>query len=654
MSSDSLQYAASLEQEDVFSTDEWKNLFHEIDVDQAIKDFENDVDRAMEDHKQAVEQANKYKKAFDEANKYNKNDVDRAHVYFEYKSSGSESENSDLAELPSSHNAFGTSVLSAGFFTPSSAQTRNVSRALHSTRSVTSSLGIGRSFATARSSLASYATASNSSGKRLLGLTLPTEEVSLGKMTTLRVSPSVTARQELGDLVDAIEKRLLRRTDAVLLLGRLQEDTHLMKGYILVELNGFLGLGVRVTSLDPCIQGITAALESWNDDEYDIAFSNIRLDISVEIYMYALKTHHLKHLVPNGIFTDGQMSNSEWILHLHSRGILPDEAHALDWSGRGQHTEYLPGEESLIPLAEGKVLGHSVSAIIQNVQCRRIQLARKTIRCNKKLTKEMAITEVEHLQRAQHRHVVRLVGTYTFKRSLAILLYPAAKWNLDEFLDELSDQFPLPVQFDLALRTFFGCLTNGMLFIHELSIKHMDIKPKNILVHVVQGLHQVFIADFGIARAYASAEESNTDSPTSFTPIYAAPEVATQGSRDLSADIFSLGCVFLEILAVLSSSETLNLRVCLIELRKGGSYQAHLEAVLKWYDQHMGAFEDVFRDKWGRRPDRMTSEQVLPFRNMLAVNRHKRPYVHRLWSFFRHFSCGSCEDGPEPFVAADK
>lgn len=605
MRPESLQYATSPEHGDVFSTGDGKISVHESDGDRANEDFE-------------------------------------------IESSDSESDSSDLAELPSSHNVFGTSVPSARFFTRN-AQPNNASYTLNSMRSAISSFGTRQSFATAQSSLASYVTASNSPRRRWVGLTQPTDEISLGKITTLRVSPPVT--QELSDLVDAIEKRLLRRTDAVLILGRSQDDTQLLKLHILAELEGLLGLGVRVKSLDPCIQSITATLESWNDD---IDVSNMRLDISVEVYMYALNKHHLKHLVPNGIFTDGQMSNSQWILHLHSRGILPDEAHALDWSGRGQHTEYLPGEETLIPLSEGKFLGCSGSAIVQNVQCRRIQLARKTIRCNKKFTKEMAITEVEHLQSAQHRHVVRLVGTYTFKRSLAILLYPAAKWNLDEFLDELSDQLPLPVQFADALRTFFGCLTNGMSFIHDLSIKHMDIKPKNILVHVVRGRHQAFIADFGIARAYASAEQSNTGSLTSFTPIYAAPEVAAQGERDLSADIFSLGCVFLEILAVLSSSETLNLRVCLAELREGGSYQERLEAVLNWYNQHTGSFVDVICHGLPRNFHPKVEERLLPFRDMLAVNRHERPSANHLSYTLRYLSCGSCEDGPVPFVAADK
>jgi hypothetical protein len=610
MSSVSLQYAASSEQGDVFSTDEGKNLFHESDVDRANEDFENE-------------------------------------------SSDSESDNSDLAELPSSHNVFGTSIPSAGFFTPSSAQTHNASYTLNSMRSAIFSFGTRQSFATARSSLASYVTASNSPRRGWVGLTPPTDQVSLGRITTLRFSSHVIARQELRHLVDAIEERLLRRT--IFPFGRPQEDIFLRKGCILSTLSSCLLQESPVTSLEPTIEGVTNDIKNL---VCGLSADVIKLDVAVEVYKFALDTGYLKHLVPSGMFADGHMSTSEWLMHLHSRGILPNEAQALDWSGRGQHAEYSPVEESLIPLVEGKVLGYSLLAVVQRVRCRRIQLARKTIQCNRKFTKEMAITEVEHLQRAQHRHVVRVVGTYTLRKSLAILLYPAAKWNLDEFLDELSDQRPPSFQFAHALQAFFGCLTNGMLFIHNCSIKHMDIKPKNILVHVVRGHYQVFIADFGIARAYASAEESNTDSPTSFTPIYAAPEVAAQSLRGFPADIFSLGCVFLEILVVLSSTQRFNYRVILSEVRQDKSYQANLGFIRSWYDGHTNEFTDALRDRRGRRRGRRSEVEiedlVLTFRRMLDGDPNSRPSARSLWKSFRDFSCGSCGDGPEPFVAADE
>ena len=165
MSSDGLQDAASPEQGDVISMDEGKNMFHESDGDRASEDFENE-------------------------------------------SSDSESDNSDLAELPLSHNVFGTSVPSAGFFTPSSAQTHNASYTLNSMRSAVSSFGTRQSFATARSSLASYVTASNSPRRRLVDLTQPTDKVNVGKKTTLGPNSHIIPRWKLRNLVDAIEGRL--------------------------------------------------------------------------------------------------------------------------------------------------------------------------------------------------------------------------------------------------------------------------------------------------------------------------------------------------------------------------------------------------------------------------------------------------------------
>ncbi|OSS46025.1 hypothetical protein B5807_08301 [Epicoccum nigrum] len=602
---DNLQHAASPQQENVLSTDEGVNMFHESDVDRANEDFENE-------------------------------------------SSNSESDNSDLAELPSSFNVFGKSVPSAGFFTPSSAQPHNASYTLNAMRSAISSFETRQSFATAQSSLASYVTASNSPRRRWAGLTQPTDEVSVGKTTTLRFSSHVVAQQKLRDLVDAIERRLLRRTTFP--FGRPQDDIFLRKGCILSTLSSYLLQESPLTSLEPTIEGVTEDIRTfWSGLEGGV----VKLDVEVEVYKFALDIGYLKHLVPSDMFADGHMSTSEWLTYLRSRGILPYEAQALNWSGRGQHAEYSSVEEPLIPLVAGKVLGYSTTAVVQSVRCQRIQLARKTLQCNRKFTKEMAITEVEHPQRAQHRHVVRVVGTYTLRKSLAILLYPAAKWNLDEFLDELSDQGPPSNRFAHVLQTFFGCLTNAILFIHNCSIKHMDIKPKNILIHVVRGRYQVSIADFGIARAYASAEESNTDSPTSFTPIYAAPEVVEQSLRGFPADIFSLGCVFLEILVVLSSTHRLNHRVALSEVRHGKSYEANLEFIRSWFDAHTSEFVDAVRGR-GRESKVQIEKLVTTFRLMLDCNPDSRPPAWSLRESFDHFSCGSCGDGPEPFVAADE
>jgi serine/threonine protein kinase len=103
-------------------------------------------------------------------------------------------------------------------------------------------------------------------------------------------------------------------------------------------------------------------------------------------------------------------------------------------------------------------------------------------------------------------------------------------------------------------------------------MKHMDIKPKNILVRELSSRRasdpglgndtrkekspefEVYIADIGIARAYTSVEAASIDYPTMFTRKYAAPEVVDYDRHDQSADMFSLGCVMNEILAVMTGT----------------------------------------------------------------------------------------------------
>ncbi|KAF2811033.1 kinase-like protein [Mytilinidion resinicola] len=203
----------------------------------------------------------------------------------------------------------------------------------------------------------------------------------------------------------------------------------------------------------------------------------------------------------------------------------------MDWSGRGRHAEFGEGDDGQIAkiLTHENILGHSWTAVAESVLCRRIRLARKTISCIGKLKREDAVKEVEHLQK--------------FLESFL------------EFADELKDfSEKLSNLYDLSC--FIGCLSNAMDYIHQQFTKHMDIKPKNILIRQTPrgcNKYRVYFADFGISRAYKSAAEAETDSPTPYTRMYAAPEVVDQDTRGFGADIFSLGCVFAEIIAVLSS-----------------------------------------------------------------------------------------------------
>ena len=118
---------------------------------------------------------------------------------------------------------------------------------------------------------------------------------------------------------------------------------------------------------------------------------------------------------------------------------------------------------------------------------------------------------------------------------------PVADYDLKYYLMI----YPMPKENFAYLRSFFGCLASALKYLHEQNCRHKDIKPGNILV---KG-GSVFITDFGTSLDWTEDQlEATTGRPTAFTNTYAAPEVAEGRPRDRSADIWSLGCVFLEII----------------------------------------------------------------------------------------------------------
>lgn len=358
----------------------------------------------------------------------------------------------------------------------------------------------------------------------------------------------------------------------------------------------------------------------------------------------------------NGVIPEATFS-SEWLLHLRSRGIILDSRDELDWSGIGQHVEYAPEEEDKIPLILERTIGHSMTAVIESVRCRRIRLACKKIRCTRQLTKESAVTEVEHLQRLQHFHIVRVVGTYTLKRTLGILLYPVAHGNLADYMDNVwthqGDNSNATII--LGLGTFVGCLSTAIEHIHMHNVKHMDIKPQNLLVRLnANGLQKIYIADFGIARSYKNAADAETDSPVSFTRAYAAPEVLQQNSsnatRGFKADIYSLGCVFIEILATMMSSAEHNERDSLQEIRSrlpDTSFHAHMAKILPWLEELVASsrMSVIIRKIYHPLLDAYPA--------MVQETAEKRPTAAALAANLCQLGCKSCDKGPEPFAAAE-
>jgi serine/threonine protein kinase len=145
-------------------------------------------------------------------------------------------------------------------------------------------------------------------------------------------------------------------------------------------------------------------------------------------------------------------------------------------------------------------------------------------------------------------------GSYTDLRHLALIISPVADGNLRQYLNDAGSSFDLmnPV----CLRNWFGCLARAVEYIHTMKIRHRDIKPENILVHG----SRVLLVDFELSHDWKDLSRSTTSEDCGHTPLYAAPEVILHMDSNSSSDIWSLGCVFLEMVTVLKRKDISQMR----------------------------------------------------------------------------------------------
>ncbi len=243
----------------------------------------------------------------------------------------------------------------------------------------------------------------------------------------------------------------------------------------------------------------------------------------------------------------------------------------------------------------------------------RIDLAPNT----KTIVKEFE-NERDNMRKCRHHHLVTFHGGFTDKEHFGIIMSPAAKLSLQDVLDKHVHANQIHVEErkdDLeALPIAFGCLLEAVRFLHHAKVKHRDLKPSNILLDG----HRVLICDFGSTYDWEPVDrEESTEESQIGTRKYKAPEVL----KDLSSnpiprhnsktDIFSLGCIFLEMHTVLRG-KTLDQMAQKIMEDGTNSYHGYwnyaslLAGVQLWLEQlKQGAF-----DGWQQAPARLITRMV--------------------------------------------
>ena len=222
-----------------------------------------------------------------------------------------------------------------------------------------------------------------------------------------------------------------------------------------------------------------------------------------------------------------------------------------------------------------RLLGSGATAIVDEMRYlgKNTKIARKTFRHSSLDQKDGFEREVHALSRLRHPHIVSLLAAYWDTKSLAILVEPVADYDMLSYLKLESPKLSLA-----DIRPWFNCLISGLCYMHTHQVIHGDIKPANILIKD----YRVFYADFGLSRL---SSDKSLD-PGCATFRYAAPEFQN-GLRGKAYDIWSLGCVFLELLSFhlqysidyLLRGQRGRAKDCL----EDKSYSANLDAVQTWF-----------------------------------------------------------------------
>ncbi|MFM8843288.1 MAG: protein kinase domain-containing protein [Actinomycetota bacterium] len=105
-----------------------------------------------------------------------------------------------------------------------------------------------------------------------------------------------------------------------------------------------------------------------------------------------------------------------------------------------------------------------------------------------------------------------------------------------------GERFPL----QRAVEIVEGILT-ALQYSHKNGIVHRDIKPGNIMI---TDSGDTKVMDFGIARALADSGATLTSTWNIVgTAQYLSPEQATGGQADARSDLYSVGCLFYELVS---------------------------------------------------------------------------------------------------------
>ncbi|KAG5719270.1 Cytokinesis protein sepH [Termitomyces sp. T112] len=146
------------------------------------------------------------------------------------------------------------------------------------------------------------------------------------------------------------------------------------------------------------------------------------------------------------------------------------------------------------------------------------------------------MSEIDLLKNLNHPNIVKYKGFVKTREYLYIILEFCENGSLHAILKRFG-KFP-----ENLVAVYISQVLEGLVYLHDQGVIHRDIKGANILTNK-DGT--VKLADFGVA---SNTTTGVRDDAVVGSPYWMAPEVIEQSGATTASDIWSVGCVVIELL----------------------------------------------------------------------------------------------------------
>lgn len=204
--------------------------------------------------------------------------------------------------------------------------------------------------------------------------------------------------------------------------------------------------------------------------------------------------------------------------------------------GRDPRSDYELGDE----LGRGKF--GTVYRCIERASGR--ELAAKFVHMRRREDRQDVEREISIMSLLQHKRLLQLYDAYDDGKNEMCLITELIEGG-ELFERIVDDDFQLT---ERKAAIFVRQICEGVEYMHEQNVVHLDMKPENILCVSKTG-NRIKLIDFGLARRLNSSEPLRI---MFGTPDFAAPEVLSYDTVSLATDMWSVGVICYVLLSGLS------------------------------------------------------------------------------------------------------